>query len=75
MKMYLKERYKYYISITSGLLIGFIVVIFLLDKPDYKSGIVAILFGLIIGELLFYSRWSIRQKRYEIFKQMGAIRT
>ena len=63
MKMYLKERYKTYISITFGLLIGFIVVTFLFDKPDYKSAVVAILFGLIIGELLFYSRWSIRQKR------------
>ncbi|ARK20914.1 hypothetical protein SporoP32a_04800 [Sporosarcina ureae] len=63
MRMYLKERYKSYISIAVGLLIGFIIVTFLFDQPDYTSGLVAILFGLIIGELLFYSRWSIRQKR------------
>ncbi|PIC72914.1 hypothetical protein CSV69_14980 [Sporosarcina sp. P26b] len=63
MKIYLKERYKSYISISIGLLIGFVVVTFLFDQPDYTSGLVAILFGLIIGELLFYSRWSIRQKR------------
>ena len=69
MRVYLKERYKSYISITFGLLLGFIVVTFLFDRTDYKSGVVAILLGLIIGELLFYSRWSIRQKRNEIFKQ------
>ncbi|ARF17823.1 hypothetical protein CSV61_07570 [Sporosarcina sp. P3] len=63
MKIYLKERYTSYISITFGLLIGFIIVTFLSDKPDYKAGVVAILIGLIIGELLFYLRWSIRQKR------------
>ncbi|ARF14060.1 hypothetical protein [Sporosarcina ureae] len=63
MRIYFKERYKSYISITFGLLIGFIVATFLFDRTDYKSGFGAILFGLIIGELLFYSRWSKRQKR------------
>ncbi|ARJ39364.1 hypothetical protein SporoP8_11055 [Sporosarcina ureae] len=63
MKIYLKERYKTYMSIIFGLLIGFIVVTFSFGKPDYKSAVVAILFGLIIGELHFYSRWLIRQKR------------
>lgn len=63
MRIYLKERYTSYISIAFGLFIGFVVVTFLYDRTDYTSGVVAILIGLIIGELLFYLRWSKRQKR------------
>ena len=57
MKRYLKKRYKTYVNITFGLLIGFIVVTFLFDKPDYKSAIIAILFGLIVGESFVFFRW------------------
>lgn len=49
-------------SVALGLLIGFIIVTFLFDKPDYKSAIFAVLFGLIVGELFFFAKWSKEQK-------------
>ncbi|MCZ2260909.1 hypothetical protein, partial [Sporosarcina sp. G11-34] len=58
MKRYLKKRYKTYVSVVFGLLIGFIVVTFLFDKPDYKSAILAVSVGLIVGELFVFSKWS-----------------
>lgn len=65
MKRYLKKRYKTYASIAFGLLIGFIVVTFLFDKPDYKSAIIAVLLGLIVGESFVFSRWSKEQRKKE----------
>lgn len=63
MKRYLRKRYKTYVSIAFGLLIGFIVVTFLFDKPDYKSAIFAVSVGLIVGELYVFSKWSKDQKK------------
>ncbi len=37
MKKYLKQRYRNYITLVVGLLIGFIVSGFLFDRPDYKT--------------------------------------
>jgi len=65
MKRYLKKRYKTYASIAFGLLIGFIVATFLFDKPDYKSAIIAVLLGLIVGESFVFSRWSKEQRKKE----------
>lgn len=67
MKKYLKKRYKTYGSAVIGLLIGFIVVTFLFDKPDYKSAIIAVLIGLVIGELIVFSRWSKNQREKKNF--------
>ncbi|GIN99145.1 hypothetical protein J6TS1_50150 [Siminovitchia terrae] len=63
MKRYLKKRYKTYLRVAFGLLIGFIVVTFLFDKQDYKSAIFAVLFGLIVGELFVFSKGSKDQKK------------
>jgi len=71
MKTYLKNSYKTYVNVAFGLLIGFIVVTFLFDKPDYKSAIIAVLIGAIVGELFVFSRWSKEQKK--IFKQSSVI--
>lgn len=67
MKKYLKKRYKTYGNVVFGLLIGCIVVTFLFDKLDYKSAIIAVLIGLIVGELFVFSRWSKDQKKKENF--------
>lgn len=63
MKKYLKKRYKAYMSVALGLIIGFIVVTFLFNKPDYMFAIFAILFGLIVGELFVFAKWSKDQKK------------
>lgn len=67
MKTYLKKRYKNYASVAIGLLIGFIVVTILVDKPDYKSAMIAILIGLALGELFVFARWM-KVKKEERFK-------
>lgn len=72
MKKYLKKRYKTYGSAVIGLLIGFIVVTFLFDKPDYKSAMIAVLIGLMIGELIVFSRWSKDQKKKRTFKNSNS---
>lgn len=67
MKKYLKNRYKTYRSVVIGLIIGFIVVTFLFDKPDYKSAMIAVLIGLMIGELIVFSRWLKDQREERDF--------
>lgn len=62
MGKYLKKRYKNYVSIALGLLIGFIGAAILFDKPDYKSGIFFILLGLIVGEIILFTKWFKEQK-------------
>jgi len=50
MKKYLNQRFKYYFFIMLGVLIGFIIRGFVSDKPDYTTGIIAVLLGLTVGE-------------------------
>ncbi len=64
MKNYLKQRYKTYVHVLFGLLIGFIVATLLFDKPDYKSAIFAMALGLIVGESIVFFKWS-KNKRKE----------
>ena len=68
MKKYLKERYNTYGYVFLGLLIGFIVVTLLFDKPDYKSAIIAMALGLIIGELFVFFKWSKNRTREKTYK-------
>lgn len=57
MKSYLKQRYKDYIFIILGILIGFLISELLFSKPDYPTAIIAVLSGLTIGELFIFRKW------------------
>lgn len=57
MVIYLKKRYKSYISVTFGVLIGFLISNFLFDTPDYATAIIAVLLGLTTGELFVFIKW------------------
>ena len=57
MKKYLTHRFKNYIFVIFGLIIGFIISALLLDTPDYTTAIIAVLFGLTIGELFVFMNW------------------
>ena len=57
MKGYLKRRLNIYLFVISGILIGFIIGTFLWDNPDYTTTLIAVIFGLTIGELFVFRKW------------------
>lgn len=63
MVMYLKKRYKSYISVTFGVLIGFLISNFLFDTPDYATATIAVLLGLTIGEIFTFIKWKKEQSQ------------
>lgn len=62
MKTYLKHRYKSYLGLAIGALIGFVLVRIFVDEPDYPAAWLAITIGLILGELFVLIRWLRRRK-------------
>ena len=64
MKDYFKQRYKHYLYIIIGLLIGYVISELVIDEPSYIAGSVCVVSGLVIGETFMYIKWS-RQKNNE----------
>lgn len=58
MKEYVQQRLTTYMRVIFGLVIGLVAATFLFDQLDYKTAGVAILFGLIAGELMVFSKWK-----------------
>ncbi|ARK32497.1 hypothetical protein [Halalkalibacter krulwichiae] len=59
---YFKQRMKQYKTVSISLLIGFIIVTLLFDKPDYPKALLAIVIGLLIGEAFVYLKWRRKNK-------------
>lgn len=62
MKTYLKQRFKNYIFVILGVLIGFLISELLFDKPDYTTAFIGVLLGLTIGELFVFMKWLKEKK-------------
>ncbi|MFP3846906.1 hypothetical protein [Priestia filamentosa] len=63
MKDYFRERYKHYLFTTIGLLIGYGISELIIEEPDYISGIICVLIGLVIGETFMYVKWFQQRKK------------
>lgn len=63
MNTYLKQRYKSYLGLAIGVLIGFVLVRIFVDEPDYKFAMFPVLIGLACGELFVFMRWRNKQKK------------
>lgn len=61
MKGYFRQRYKHYLFIIIGVLIGYVISELVIDEPSYIVGIVCAVSGLVIGETFVYIKWF-RQK-------------
>lgn len=64
MKEYFRQRYKHYLFIIIGLLIGYGICELIMEEPDYISGIICVASGLMIGETFMYIKWF-QQKNNE----------